>query len=227
VEFASSPGWLWCNGAGYVRVDYAELFAAIGLTYSDIVGSGGNKILNTSYFKVPDLAGRIPIGSGTGKQTGLDANSTGDNHGPAELDTETLTPRVLGDYGATEAHTLTAGESGSGPHYHAVDPQAHTHGIRKWSDYDAAGLPGQTQILKSYTFAEAREDSQSNTESTTSTIKASHELNVAGTTETVAQGGATDAAFRTDKTDLNAGVPAASSHTQMQPFIVINYIIKY
>ena len=59
------------------------------------------------------------------------------------------------------------------------------------------------------------------------TIKANHELNVTGTTETEAQGSDDDDTFRTGKTNLNTGVPAASGHTQMQPFVVINYIIKY
>ena len=28
-------------------------------------------------------------------------------------------------------------------------------------------------------------------------------------------------------TDLNTGVPSVSGHTQMQPWLAINYIIKY
>ena len=33
--------------------------------------------------------------------------------------------------------------------------------------------------------------------------------------------------YRRNKTNLNPAVKAESAHTQMQPFIVINYIIKY
>ena len=33
--------------------------------------------------------------------------------------------------------------------------------------------------------------------------------------------------FRRNKSNLNRAVPAEKGHTQMQPFVVINYIIKY
>ena len=70
-------------------------------------------------------------------------------------------------------------------------------------------------------------DQDTSSDTTGITVKADHELNVEGTTETEAQGSDDDDTFRTNKSNLNAGVPAVSGHTQMQPFVVINYIIKY
>ena len=135
----------------------------------------------------------------------------------------TLTARALGDYGADETHTLTAGESGAGPHYHAVDPQPHVHTLEKFTDYnngtDALGAAGNQ--LSSVYLSPRYQDLDATTDATTSTIKASGSLDVEGTDETDSD------AFRVDKTDLNTGVPAVSGHTQMQPFVVINYIIKY
>lgn len=49
-------GWLACNGALISIADYEVLFALIGTTY------GGNGQTN---FALPDLRGRIPIGTGT------------------------------------------------------------------------------------------------------------------------------------------------------------------
>src|SRR5690606_28503275 len=46
-------GTLLCNGADHARADYPALFAAIGTTH----GAG-----NASLFRVPNLAGRSPMG---------------------------------------------------------------------------------------------------------------------------------------------------------------------
>ena len=203
-------GWLWCNGAQYIRVDYAELYAIIGLTYSDGIGSGGNTISSTSYFRVPNLSGRIPIGSGTGLQTD-----------GAELKADTLTARTLGDYGADETHTLSAGESGAGPHYHAVpvtDP-GHNHSLG--SD---AGFDVDPQAYR-YNDHEYRKDSSNDRYSENNTtgiqVKANAPIN------TTSEPAVDSDAFRTGKSNLNPAVSAVSGHTQMQPFLVMNYIIKY
>ena len=47
------PGWLICNGDVYLQTTYNLLFAVIGTTYGD---AGGGT------FRVPDLAGRHPVG---------------------------------------------------------------------------------------------------------------------------------------------------------------------
>ncbi len=47
------PGWLLCDGTGYSRTTYADLFAIVSTTYGSSDGST---------FKVPDLTGRVPAG---------------------------------------------------------------------------------------------------------------------------------------------------------------------
>ncbi len=49
-------GWLLCDGASNLRSAYPNLFGAIGTAYG---GSGLN-------FNLPDLRGRVAVGSGTG-----------------------------------------------------------------------------------------------------------------------------------------------------------------
>jgi microcystin-dependent protein len=227
---SSEPeGWLFCDGREFLHTgtgNKSELYAAIGLTYTGNVGSGGNNRTSTDYFRIPNFSGRIPVGKGTGGTTATAAEVSGGTAASTEdLGVGSLTPRTLGDYGADETHTLTAGESGAGPHYHAVDPQAHTHTYDLWHN-TVSGVTYHGDMVN-FVGNNAAVWGTETTNATTSTIKASHELNVEGTTETTAQGGDDDDTFRTDKTDLNAGVPAVSAHTQMQPFVVINYIIKY
>ena len=165
-------------------------------------------------FRIPNLCGRIPVGKGTG----ADTDGT-------ELGTGALTARALGDYGADETHTLTAGESGAGPHYHPVhhtDP-GHVHTFSQGAVWESGGV-----YDTSYDANDNNDGVKTINSATTGiVIKATHELNVTGTTETSAQGGDSDDTFRTAKTNLNTAVPAASGHTQMQPWLAINYIIKY
>ncbi len=76
---ALPSNWLACDGSSYLRVDYPVLYAAIDAAY----------IIDADHFKVPDLRGRTPIGSGTG--TGL-------------------TPRTVNAQGGAETHLLTVPE---------------------------------------------------------------------------------------------------------------------
>lgn len=79
----SAPaGYLLCDGAAYAKADYPELFAAIGTTY------GGTDAGTT--FNVPNLAGRIPVG--------------------------TSVDYALGSQGGEAKHTLTIDEAPS--HFH-------------------------------------------------------------------------------------------------------------
>ena len=216
-------GWLFCDGRQVLHTgtgNYSELYAAIGLANTDTSGFGstGNKRSSADWFRIPNLAGRIPVGKGTG----VDTSGT-------ELGSGSLTARAVGDYGADETHTLTAAESGAGPHYHETVPVAHSHNLAKYTDYNNGTVSVGTvnQTLASHSFSTAYAEPVAVSTSVSATIKAGHELNVTGTTETSAQGSDSDDVFRTNKTNLNTGVPAASGHTNMQPFVVVNYIIKY
>jgi microcystin-dependent protein len=78
-------GWLLCNGSSIIKAIYLNLFNAIGYTYG---GSGNN-------FNVPDIRGRVAIGSGTAPG---------------------LSTRNLGNTGGAETHTLSVDEMPSHSH---------------------------------------------------------------------------------------------------------------
>jgi microcystin-dependent protein len=99
VAFAGTTppsGWLSCDGAAVSRSANASLFAAIGTTYGPGDGS--------TTFNLPDLRGRLPIGTGTG--TGLTGRSLGKTYG-------------------TENIALTVGQLPS--HAHGVSDPGHAH----------------------------------------------------------------------------------------------------
>jgi len=84
----STPaGFLPADGTAVSRTTYAALFAVIGTTY----GAGDG----SSTFNVPDLRGRVPIGSGTGAQNG--GAGTGAITGGTAL-----TSRSRGQFGGDE-----------------------------------------------------------------------------------------------------------------------------
>jgi len=74
------PKWLPCDGSSLLRVDYPDLFNVIGTVYGAADGT---------HFSLPDLRGRVSVGSGTGPG---------------------LSTRALGDSFGEETHTLTVGE---------------------------------------------------------------------------------------------------------------------
>jgi len=97
---SSSPsGYLICDGSAISRSTYASLFSAIGTTYG--VGNG------STTFNIPDMRGRVAIGSGQG--SGLTNRISGTNYG-SETHTLSLTEIPSHNHGG-----LT-GDAGS--HYH-------------------------------------------------------------------------------------------------------------
>jgi len=139
---SSAPGgWLLCDGTAVSRTTYSTLFGVVGTTYG--VGNG------STTFNLPDMRGRVPVGSGTGAG---------------------LTARSLAATGGAETHTLTVDEI-----------PAHTH---------------------SYV----------------------NNTNDQGVHTITTQASAADDADLSATTGSTGG---GQAHNNMQPFVVLNYIIKY
>ena len=135
-------GWIICDGQSLNRNDYQNLYDIIGTRY------GSN---SSSTFNIPDMRGRVPIGSSVNNTNGLSS-------------------RNIADTGGEETHTLTINEMPS-----------HTH-----------------------TYADAGSGSYTTTPAATS--DSADDVTVGRTTN--ATGG-------------------SQAHNNMQPYIVINYIIRY
>jgi microcystin-dependent protein len=161
---SSAPtGWLLCDGSDVSRITYADLFTAIGTTYGSVDGDT---------FKVPDLRGRVPIGSGTGVG---------------------LTARTLAGTGGAETHTLTESEMPS--HTHTATDAGHTHDfvVGPLSTANSGGANTGTKWG-------------------------------GGNNEGTATYNGTTASGTAIITVSSTG--GGTAHNNMQPFLVLNYIIK-
>ena len=58
ISTSAPGGWLLCDGSNVSRTTYATLFSVIGTTFG--VGDG------STTFTLPDMRGRVPVGSGSG-----------------------------------------------------------------------------------------------------------------------------------------------------------------
>lgn len=103
-------GWLLCNGSAQSRIEYPDLYAAIGTTW----GAGDG----STTFNLPDLRNRLLVGAGT--------VALGDYSGASEvtLTTDELPAHShdLTDPGHTHTFTGT-------PHGHAVTDPGHSHAV--------------------------------------------------------------------------------------------------
>jgi microcystin-dependent protein len=106
--FGFAPkGWAFCAGQVMSINQNQALFSLLGTTY------GGNGVTT---FQLPDLRSRLAMGQGNGAG---------------------LTPRVIGETGGEENHTLLVSET-----------PLHTHALRAASATGTpTNLPGNTVVL--------------------------------------------------------------------------------
>lgn len=105
-------GWLFCNGDAVSRTTYAKLFGVIGVTW----GAGDG----STTFNLPNLAGRVLLGSG-GAYTFATVGGSATAPGPAH--THAAHNHGLG------SHTHGPGVHTHGPGAHTHATGAHTHGM--------------------------------------------------------------------------------------------------
>lgn len=203
IAYAGSvapTGWLLCDGSSKLRSDYPSLFTAIGTTYGSVDGT---------HFNLPDGRGNTLVGvdSGAGRIT---------------------SSNTLGSKSGAEKHILSASELAQ--HQHDVNDPGHNHGITEpnsgkghthtYADGQhnhPLGTLGTRNNGTGGSFNYYGPGGGVNTGSSNSNIS----INLATTGITIDSGG----------TGLTVGnivksVTPDQGHNNLQPYLVINWIIK-
>ena len=232
---ATSNGgtWLVCNGAVLVQSNYPDLFSVIGVTY----GNGGNA---STHFQLPDLRSRVPVGYNVDNLTSVPngQRSTRAIALGSGAETHTLANTEIPKH----AHPVT--DAG---HVHPIADQTHTHtgdqsvvaGVGKTND----AVLAITDPKHSHQFGEIGKD-WTNSGVYNIGIDANSNDKVFHTTEPEATGiQIADHAHSFTTTPNSANISTTltnpsgritttnnqadgdGSHNNMQPFLVVNYII--
>lgn len=197
-------GWVFCDGSSYdggATTAYKNLYDVIGTTYGN--GGGGSNM-----FNVPDLRGRVPAGM---DDMNSDQGTGGGNAGR-------LTTGTLGASGGTENVTLTANQSGLKAHTVTVpamttnSQSTTTTSDQSQNHFHDAGFRFRTLNIHSGGNATHAETDQDTHNTSNASNGHTHQFSHTHTTP---------------QTNISiSGVDAANSHTNLQPYLCVNYIIK-
>lgn len=222
---ATAPtGHLLCDGSAVSRSTYSTLFGVIGTTYG--VGD------NSTTFNLPNLKGRIPVG--------LDPADTwfdqrGETGGFKEV---TLTAsempvhtHIQNSHNHTQnSHTHTNANHNHTQAGHDHTQNAHNHGPGILSGFMTYGTVGRTRVPTGSATDRIAITATATTElGITLTVTSDATQNSVTATATnvaaaITNDSTTPTNVATTPTNQNAGSGAA--HTNMPPYIVLNYIIK-
>ena len=197
-----TAGWIWCDGTSYGTATYSSLFTALGYSYG---GAGAN-------FNVPDLRGRVGAGKdnmggvAAGRLTAAGAgfagtvlNSTGGTQTVTLTSAQSGQPAVSTELGGAHTPSGTIVNSGELEHTHEYTVSNDSNYIYKLQ-FNAAGV----YAVNLGVYA-------ANTGGIDRSLIHSHGLIMSPVS---------------NHTHSIVGANASSAHSNTQPTIIINYIIK-
>lgn len=205
---AAPSGWLLCDGTtANSTTTYAALFAVIQYTYGGSAGS----------FTVPNMNGKIPVGAGTG--SGDRGSGTGAITGTA------LTARTLTGSIGSESVQLTAAQSGLKTHgssiySHGISETAHSHTLASNGSHAHSNRTNNTGAYAANQSGVAAMWPSAGTPYDSTAPQQNRAVSTDSSTSAITNGSGT--ANQTALTEAGA----VSSHTNVQPVIVMQYIIK-
>ena len=216
-------GWLICDGAAVSRTTYAALFAVISTTYG--VGNG------STTFNLPSLKGKVPVGLNSA-DAAFDTMGLSGGAKTHTLDTSEM---------PVHTHTQDSHNHTQNSHNHTQDAHGHTVNAHNHLNYYMTGTAGahnHTYARTTGTIANRGTGSSATitiltqTNTTTDTQAAHDHTSIAYTGDTSPGVSATTAtnqaqtATNQAQTATNQNAGSGGAHNNLQPYMVLNYIIK-
>jgi microcystin-dependent protein len=226
---ATAPsGYLLCDGSAISRTTYSSLFDAIGTAYG--VGD------NSTTFNIPNLKGRVPVGFDS-SQTEFD--TLGETGGAkthtlttAEMPSHTHVQNSHNHTQDSHNHTQNSHNHSQNSHNHGQDSHnhsqnAHSHPVGGSGStlflVNGSGTNGNINLaLGGGAYASSTpQPATATNNATTATNQAATATNIATTATNIAT---TATNIATTATNQNTG--GGGAHNNLQPYVVLNYMIK-
>lgn len=232
---ATAPsGWLNCDGGTFSSSTYPALAALLGDTYG--IHSG------TTYY-LPDFRGRVAVGVGLGAGDGSSGTTNSKPTGTA------LTDRAIGAWGGAQTHALTSLQMPRHTHIDAGHTHAnsltgtttfaangHNHqaiypiGMNSGSLVGIAPDNGTADIWGPTDYAGAIQTGHASWMNNQTVTYEVHRMTTGGSTATATVGLSNGNGVADIQYAGGSGTTQAASngdaHPNIQPFLVVNYIIK-
>ncbi|WP_313150656.1 phage tail protein [Lysinibacillus capsici] len=204
-------GWLLCQGQELPINQYQAIYSLIGVKY------GGNA---TTTFKLPDLRGRVPVGMGQG--VGLANRPIGQMAGSENVTLQTgqIPPHI---HTVTLNNTFSAGISGGSISNGACEVTVNLPKNATTVPGNTTSVPGSNKCLGVAKTATNQDVNIYSTNSPDTTLQ-NDSVNATGKVTGTVTGTVNGTVTGTVNTGITgSGTPIAN----MQPYLVINYIICY
>jgi microcystin-dependent protein len=218
-DTAPNDTFLLCNGGSLSRSTYQDLFNLFNVNNSLLYGSA-----DSNSFYLPNIQGRTIVGKGGGTFTALNQTGGVENvtldinqipvhrHNIPEV-TVAGSGKIQSQFQGIATDTQQAGG-----HTHAIQQQAHYHGIDARTNTGWI-TPGGNQYL-AHQGQWGSGGGNANITIVSDGVH-THQFTPSGTITSTLQLGT----FQTQSTETT-DKGGSGSHTNLQPFIVLNYFIK-